>query len=131
MLRRSRTRASASTTPTSGRSAGGWFPRALPTRTRWTTAPGSSTPRLARFRSGQPAVLRHVTDGVLRFLQLLEQQRKVVVAIREPGVGAQRGLVRLHRFRFARHVLEQNTEVVEQLGIAAAGLHPIAVHALG
>src|SRR5438309_971792 len=42
MLRPSRTPASASSTPISGRWDGGWLRRAPRTRTRWITAPGSS-----------------------------------------------------------------------------------------
>src|SRR6266850_7131616 len=44
MPRPSHTPASASSTPISGRWDGGWSRRAPPTRTRWTTAPGSSRP---------------------------------------------------------------------------------------
>src|SRR6266852_8404641 len=85
------------------------------------------------LRSGphQRAISRQVPNGFLGFLELLVEQRQVIVAIRQTGIAAQRRLVGLHRLRLAIPVIEEHAQVVEQQRIAATRLDRRAIDLLG
>src|SRR5207245_2684905 len=68
-----------------------------------------------------PSILRHVADGVPGLAERFAQEREIVVTIREARIAVQGPLVRFHRLVPAVQVFQQNAEIVEQQGIAAAG----------
>jgi hypothetical protein len=72
-----------------------------------------------------------VPDRLARLSQLLAQQRQVVVAVGQIGIAAQCALVGFHCFATAIQIVEQNAEIVQERGVAAAAcIDGIAVDTL-
>ena len=77
------------------------------------------------------AVLRHMAQRVLRFFELHEQLRKIVVPVGEIRIGAHCGFVSHYGLGLAIHVFEQHAEIEQQQRVVAARLYRIAIHLLG